>query len=378
MIETTRSLKNFVITDEMRKHSQRDISRRSLLGCIVYLLVWFAIIIPNNIYVDYPRFSFWTSLFFIVMAGVRIGFIFNFEKIYPANKHLWFAVFYPLIWLPALVWGLLCAYSFLHPDMIPYSLVIIISTAGMAGGGVAALLPSRLLTVGLFSCFLLPGIIVLYFFEHNANVSMGLVFIIYALGMYTVTRIQHREYWMALKDSFLIKKHADELAILNTLDGLTNLKNRFFFDTYLQKEIKSASRLQMNLALLLIDIDYFKPINDRFGHLAGDACLKSLAALMKKKVKRETDIIARYGGEEFAIILPDTNREQAMAIAEQLRKTVKEHPIQYGDITIPFTISIGVTSMVPDHDTTKEQLIAQADTALYRAKTNGRNQVGYN
>lgn len=378
MTASTKSLKEIVITDEMRKHAERDISKRSILGSFVYILLWLAIIIPNKIYITHPAFSLWTTLFFVTVAGLRYIFISNFEKIYPARTYLWQIIFYPLVWLPAIAWGLLCANAFIMPEMEPFAILIIVSTAGLSGGGVAALLPNRILTLNILTAFILPGIVVLLFFEHNHNVSIALMFIIYWIGMYMVTRIQHREYWLALNDSFLIQKHADKLAILNTLDGLTNLKNRKFFNDYLKKEIKSASRLQMHLSLLLIDIDYFKPINDKFGHLAGDACLKSLSVLLRNKIKRETDVIARYGGEEFAIILPDTDHEKAMAIAEDLRNFVENHPGQYGDINIPITISIGLTSTVPQPGTTIEQLIEQADVALYRAKANGRNQVSYN
>ncbi len=291
------------------------------------------------------------------------------------NQAIWKFILYPLIWLPALGWGILCSISFVHPSFAPFSLVIIVSTAGLTGGGVAALVPSRPLTIGLISGFLLPSMLTNLLFTDAQNLSFSLLFGLYWIGMYSVTRNQYREYWLAQNYSFIIKKHASELEILNTLDGLTGLKNRKFFDDSLIKELKAASRSQLSVALLLLDIDYFKKINDRYGHLIGDECLRALSNLLMKRVKRETDIVARYGGEEFGIILVDIDIGQATDIAEEIRKSVENYIFQNGEMSISFTISIGVACNIPSAEGTPEQLIELADCALYRAKKNGRNQV---
>lgn len=305
------AFQNIDINDEMRLQANVDIANRCITGCYIYLLIWFAIIIPSKLYVTSPEICLCATLFFVTLSALRVLLIVQLKKSDFKTPPAWKFLFYPLVWLPALGWGLLCSMSFVHPIFEPFSLVIIISTAGLTGGGVAALVPSRPLTIGLLSCFLLPGMVVSLLLTDAYNISISLVFAIYWIGMYSVTRNQHREYWLALNDSFIIKKYATELEHLNTLDGLTGLKNRKFFDDSLRKELKTASRSQLSLALLLVDIDDFKKINDRYGHLVGDECLRSLSILLKKQMKRETDIVARYGGEEFGIILPGSDVEQA-------------------------------------------------------------------
>ena len=369
------AVRNIDISNEMRLQANRDIANRSITGCFIYLLIWFAIIIPYKVYITDPEIFLWATLVFVILAALRIYLLFRFKKIYSRNPVVWKLLFYPLVWLPALGWGILCSMSFIHPNFEHFSLVIIISTAGLTGGGVAALVPSRLLTIGLLSCFLLPGMVTSLLFTNAYNISITLMFTIYWIGMYSVTRNQHREYWQALNHSSIIKKHASELEHLNTLDGLTGLKCRKFFDDALRKELKTASRSQSSLSLVLLDIDHFKKINDRYGHLVGDQCLRSLTQVLQKQVKRETDIVARYGGEEFVVILPDCDIEQATELAEKIRKSVENHTFQNGNTTISFTISAGVTSQIPSPDFKVEQLIELADSALYRAKRDGRNKV---
>jgi len=193
--------------------------------------------------------------------------------------------------------------------------------------------------------------------------------------MFTVVGNHHREYWVNLKHAFLLKQYAADLEHLNTLDGLTELKNRKFFDQSLKYETKKAIRSRSSLSLLFIDIDHFKQVNDRYGHLAGDDCLRRISTVLKEHARRETDIVARYGGEEFAVIIPDSAREHAVNLAEKIRKAVEKMDAHYDEIQILLTVSIGVSSIIPQPGDLETTLIKQADNALYEAKDNGRNRV---
>jgi diguanylate cyclase (GGDEF)-like protein len=162
------------------------------------------------------------------------------------------------------------------------------------------------------------------------------------------------------------------LARLAITDGLTQLYNRRHFDEILYKEIKRFNRRKYtSLALMLIDIDHFKQMNDRYGHLAGDNVLRELATILKQEV-RETDTVARYGGEEFAVIMPDTHIDGAAYKADLLRQRVQTVEIRGVEPPIRITISIGVAEYVSGfpHD-----LVQAADKALYQAKQDGRNTV---
>lgn len=367
-------IQDLAIDDEMRYRANKDINQRSITGSYIYLLIWFAIIIPHKFYITAPEICLWFTLTLIVLSALRLGLIFYFNTIYSYSRLIWKLLFFPIIWLAALSWGILCSMAITDPSFGSLSLAVFIATAGLTGGGVTALLPDRMLTIGLISAYLFPAIATL-FFSAAYDLSVGLVFCIYWIGMYSVTKIQHREYWIGLKYSFFFKKHAAELEQLNTLDGLTGLKNRSFFDESLGRELKKAIRSQTELALLLIDIDHFKKINDLHGHLVGDECLRHLSKLLRQQIKRDTDTVARYGGEEFAAILPDMNIESTLAMAERIRNTIDETVFRHGTMDLHLTVSIGVSCSIPAPTTKKETIIEQADTALYAAKKNGRNQV---
>src|SRR5574344_1903149 len=163
-----------------------------------------------------------------------------------------------------------------------------------------------------------------------------------------------------------------------TLDALTGLNNRRQFEVRLRQEYASAKRQHKNLCSIMLDIDFFKKVNDTYGHAAGDCVLKTVAHKIKKSL-RESDIPSRYGGEEFSILLPYTKLEEAYAVAERLRRSVESAPVDFREdenteaVSINVTISIGVYQF--SETDTPEDLYLKADKALYKAKTTGRNKV---
>ncbi len=183
-----------------------------------------------------------------------------------------------------------------------------------------------------------------------------------------------------LRDMTEQKRAEEALQSLAHKDGLTNLANRRSFDISLEADVLQARRRGGRLALLLCDVDYFKPYNDTYGHQAGDECLKKVAAVVGEQALRPTDLAARYGGEEFAIILPNTADDGAFQVAERLRKSVEALNVEHTNSLTEgrVTMSIGYVSVRPDDHTEPSHLIERADAALYQAKQSGRNQVkGY-
>ncbi|MFG1465450.1 diguanylate cyclase [Xanthobacter sp. DSM 24535] len=162
-----------------------------------------------------------------------------------------------------------------------------------------------------------------------------------------------------------------DLAFLSITDGLTGLVNRRRFDEVIQREWRRTGRTGASLAMLMIDVDRFKQLNDRHGHARGDEVLKVLARVIGESIRRPGDTAARYGGEEFAVILPDTDNNGAVSIAETIRARSEA-----GDAGLPpFTVSIGVKAMRPSSGDSLTQFQEDADKALYRAKAEGRNRV---
>jgi len=167
----------------------------------------------------------------------------------------------------------------------------------------------------------------------------------------------------------------EKLAIMSTTDALTGLPNRGHFETCLQKEFKRAIRNQRSLSVILCDIDHFKTVNDTYGHKAGDECLQAIANLFNKRLSRSGDISARYGGEEFIILLPETSLEQAREVATDLCKQIREMPFIFASKVIPISASFGVSTLNTTGIFNSDQLVTQADVALYEAKNTGRNRV---
>jgi len=166
-----------------------------------------------------------------------------------------------------------------------------------------------------------------------------------------------------------------ELAALAATDALTGLANRRQFDAMLNKEWYRALREHGSLALLMIDIDHFKPVNDLFGHQLGDAFLARVARLLRDNARRAGDVVARYGGEEFTVILPGTQAPAALELAESARRTVAAH--DFADLVAGgyhVTVSIGVSAAKPEGGRGATMLVQAADAALYQAKRNGRNR----
>jgi diguanylate cyclase (GGDEF)-like protein len=164
---------------------------------------------------------------------------------------------------------------------------------------------------------------------------------------------------------------------ISATDGLTGVANRRQFDGVLEVEWARASRSRSWLALILLDIDYFKFYNDTYGHQAGDACLKTVASVLVGNIHRPEDMAARYGGEEFAIVLPGTELAGATAVADRIRTRVESIEIVHAgsEVSRYVTLSVGVAAAIPRKDNTQTTLIAAADQALYQAKHEGRNRV---
>jgi diguanylate cyclase (GGDEF)-like protein len=167
------------------------------------------------------------------------------------------------------------------------------------------------------------------------------------------------------------------LEYFSFMDGLTGISNRRHFDQVLDQEWRRCLREQTPLSLIMVDIDHFKLFNDVYGHQAGDDCLKEVARVLSESLNRPADMAARYGGEEFGIVLPDTELDGALQVAEVLRSRVERLGIPHKSSPVSqwVTISLGVANLVPAPDHSPARLITASDRALYRAKAEGRNRV---
>ncbi|MGB2925648.1 MAG: diguanylate cyclase [Limnothrix sp.] len=185
-----------------------------------------------------------------------------------------------------------------------------------------------------------------------------------------------------LKDDLAKSNHAllvanQKLALLAMVDGLTQVANRRRFDDYLEESWRHCRQEQQPLALIMGDIDCFKAYNDHYGHQMGDQCLQQIAQTIKASLLRPMDLVARYGGEEFMVILPNTNIEQAQAIAQRILEKIRNLGIAHATSTVSQTVSLslGLQDVMPAQSSSPESLIKHCDQALYFAKKQGRDRL---
>lgn len=180
---------------------------------------------------------------------------------------------------------------------------------------------------------------------------------------------------LRIKNYLNLKIKNDMLEKLSMYDGLTNIRNRRFFDETFEKTFSEIKRDKKSLAVLMIDIDFFKPYNDNYGHGQGDETLRKVAKALEKTIKRASDFVARYGGEEFVILLKNIDKTGLQTVAKNLLEAIRELKIthEYSKVEDFVTVSIGVSYCSCPDEITKTELLLKADEALYNVKNSGRN-----
>ncbi|MBB3102598.1 sensor domain-containing diguanylate cyclase [Azomonas macrocytogenes] len=212
----------------------------------------------------------------------------------------------------------------------------------------------------------------------SSAVALGPLILIVALGLKTIAGIRKRhETEDRLRQAHLTLTEMNRsLEVLASEDALTGLANRRQMERVLSQYFLPPNPDRTLLSFILIDIDHFKNYNDTYGHQAGDQCLREVSGHIQNQLHRHTDIPVRYGGEELAVILPDTGEAGAVKVAEKIRAAVFEAAIENNNTPLGrLTLSLGVSTCIPNHDGAAQDLIAQADKALYQAKHEGRNRV---
>jgi diguanylate cyclase (GGDEF)-like protein len=218
---------------------------------------------------------------------------------------------------------------------------------------------------------------ILSLFIRSKNSLQGAIYLFNEPGQNLPGEFNFKNIHYLLEQSSLALENSARYTLAKNLlniDELTGLFNYRYLDITLEREIKRAERYQANLSVLFVDIDYFKNVNDTYGHLVGSRLLGEVGALLKKSV-REEDTVIRYGGDEYTLILVETDNNAAVAVAERIRNTIEQNVFSAAEgYSLHLTASIGCASY-PDDATSKTGLLEFADRAMYRGKTMGRNMV---
>jgi len=301
-----------------------------------------------------------------------------------------------LVIIPTLLIGLASSFSTNRHRIYPPLAMV---AATLLGLGVAAI--QIMATLGgvsiLFPCLMLTVIFVYFMggliFYHAVASNAIVMFVYLALG--TALQLPGREFaydalalvaanlfgasvvYMHEKTSRMRFLEACLLREMVARDGLTGIQNRRMFDQHIRRVWQQAVREKKRVAVLLADIDCFKDYNDRYGHQAGDECLRAVAVSLSQCARRPLDFVARYGGEEFAVILYEASREYVAEVLTRIQRSIAELniPHEASRVASRLTVSIGAAFILPGSNRTHEGLIQLADEALYSAKEQGRNRV---
>lgn len=269
----------------------------------------------------------------------------------------------------SLIWGI-GALAVMPADSLLYQAITLYILVGMAGGAVSVYSARYPMVIAAMAAVLLPSTIWLFMQGAKEQIGLALGASMFMMVMLRAAKVLAN----ALQSNFQLSRdlHAAHAAAEQQAktDPLTGLANRRAFLDHGEQIIRYCERHGLPLCVLVMDIDHFKAINDSLGHFAGDTVLRQFGEILGRLFRR-SDVCGRMGGEEFAVVLPHASDEDALAIAEKLRRTIAETPIACGDQRLNITVSIGVADASYDLTT----LLVHADKAMYRAKEQGRNQV---
>lgn len=309
---------------------------------------------------------------FILAASTARFFLFSqYRKTDPQAEDVlsWEKPYFITLILSSLIWGVGCLLimpsdSPLHQAVIFYFLI------GMAGGAVSVYSAHRVMTLATVATILLP--VTGYFLLNGEFVFLGMaigavVFFLSAIRSTNVLGLALHQNFLMTYQLEISRAEAERRA---RVDELTGLFNRRAFYEYGKILANNSQRNKDALAMIIMDLDNFKMVNDSFGHAAGDVALKQIGQILLKRL-RKSDIFARIGGEEFGMLLPLTSLNEAAQLAEELRKVVQSSAVSYEDKNFTITASFGVSSGISDIDT----LVRQADMAMYQSKDAGRNAI---
>ena len=307
------------------------------------------------------------SLLSVCIGRVFIAWLYSryHEKITPQT---WFKLYFAGTELSALVWSSTAIFFFPTGSFV-YQTYLVAVLAGLIHGAGHSQAPFRSVHIAYGFTILIP--IIVRFFSmgtvYYGTFAFALIFLF--VGITVSTRKMHR----ILMESLELRYKMSQMA---HIDSLTGVANRRHFDIFLYEEWRRAQRGRWPIAMLMVDVDFFKLYNDIYGHQYGDQCLRSIAEAISKCIHRPSDLVARYGGEEFAVILPNTPLNGAVIVAEEIRQKVASLLIEHNKSTVAHfvTVSLGVAVMQPGQDNHLNELVHAADEALYLAKDSGRNR----
>ncbi len=359
---------------EAPEHSQQsrnqaliDTTSRIMGAMYVYVALWLVITLVAGLQKAHPQLVWGTTAWLGVIAATRALVAHQLQNLLDHSPALAHRLTVGLVLVNGLTWGLLTAASVYLPSLEPIRTSMLLVSVGLSSGGTVAMAINPTLKMWFPVSVIAPVALATAAHATDGNFMLASLMVIYTVYIMHAARTVSQDYWRA-QEAFRALEH------VSLTDPLTQVPNRLHFERQYQTEWRRACRLNTRLAVMIVDLDHFKHVNDEHGHPAGDIVLQEAAKAMGQAIMRPCDVLARYGGEEFVVLLPDITEEGAHIVAERLRAHVEKLQITLPSSTISITCSVGYTCIVPGHEWDADELIRQADEALYQAKTSGRNR----
>ncbi len=360
---------------QLEREAERDLFERAKPGAFVYALVWLVVTPWSGMWSQHTAFAAGNMAFLAGLSALRM---FNFRGARRSERaqiaaFRWLTV---LILAGALHWGVMSSFVIFSGrfDTLRNPFLIMLPAFGM--GGTAVLGISNTIRM-LYPAFILfPSMITGTVIGGQENLTLVALATCAMAYVMVASRTSSIDYWKAISNAKVAAERAQLLEIQNLTDPLTGIHNRLFFNTYFRDQWRLCAGSGEPLSVALIDLDHFKKVNDEYGHLAGDECLRMVAAELEHSLRAPDEVVTRYGGEEFVAILPRVGLDEAIGIGRRMVDLVAHISFDHDGIPVTLTCSVGIASMVPSATSDDgHRLIAAADEALYDAKSNGRNQL---
>ncbi len=356
-----------VVHFTIKKQIAEDLDRRSLNGSYIYLAAWLVIGWGSGFYLNNGDEYWGLAAILAALGALRVALYLYSPRLRKRSVLQWLLGICICTLGSASIFSYLLCFSLFHPAYQSMHLYLLVAVFAMISGGALNLSPLRRLSTAYLLTFVVPPLYSIVFYAAERYVE-GMLLVVYAVFMYLQAMRLNQEY-----DNMLGQQEA--LQDITHQDSLTGIANRRFFDKSLKLAWKTHQRSQSKLVLMIIDVDFFKQVNDEYGHAAGDEVIRSIASTIQNTCKRQTDIVARIGGEEFAVLYSSDDDASVKVLAESLRGKISSLSIEYEEQSIYVTASIGLAVMIPSLELSEDKLFRCADRNLYRAKEAGRNQV---
>lgn len=366
-------MKAKIIDPVIRQRIYIDLFQRGGIGVLAYPVLLPLIFYSVNLYGEHQQLAFLLTALVLFLCGFRLVQMRLAERMYARYRKVWVGLYSAGTCIFSAILGTFFVLSTYHPDYSTSYNLVILTCAGIASGSITSLAPLPVLAAAQNIISLLPPAIMSFYLPEYRLIGVAiLVYLSYNLAMSLKV---YKEYLRAFDMEQSLADKTKRLQVLSQTDPLTGLYNRGHFQTLLKQAWSGARRSEQRVNLVMMDIDHFKSINDNYGHTGGDVCLKEIAQLMKKQLRRESDLYCRYGGEEFLILLMDESVTSVTHIVEDMRALIEQTVIKHQSTIMQVTASFGLASAIPSTSEKAIDLINQADAALYNAKKNGRNRV---